>query len=142
MRRRCCASMPGGIRDVQHRVALRAALHALIDARQKAAAPQRLAAVGPLPRLDQHDEARQILVLAAQAVRQPRAHARPAELRRAGVEEELRRRVVELVGAHRLDDRDVVDDRRQVRQQVRYLTPRSGRASRTCAACRASSARP
>ena len=69
------------------------------------------------------DEAGQVLRLAAQAVGRPRAEARPAELLRAGVHEDLRRRVVERVGDHRLDDRDVVDDLGQVRQQLRQLGP-------------------
>ena len=42
----------------------------------------------------------------------------------AGVHEDLRRRVVELVGLHRADDRDVVGDRREVRQQLGDLGAR------------------
>ena len=58
---------PFRVRDIQHRIADRSQLDALILARQEAGAPQplgeRLAGAG-----HHHDERRQILVLAAQAV--------------------------------------------------------------------------
>ena len=71
----------GRIADVVHRVARRMERHALELARQKAAVP--------LPRRNrlrraragaarQHDEAGQVVALAAQAVVDPRAHAGPA----------------------------------------------------------------
>ena len=90
-----------GIGDVQNRLAFAAALHALIDRRQKAASPHALAAAGIGAAAEQHDEAGQVLVLGAQAVGDPRAHRRAAGPRRAGVQEQLGRRVVELVGVHR-----------------------------------------
>ena len=112
VRRRSARSMPFGIADVQDRVAHRPALHALVHAGQKAGAPEGLAAGRVRAAADQDDEAGQVLVLRAQAVGDPRAHRGPAVARRARVEEQLRRRMVELVGIHRLDDRDVVDRRR------------------------------
>ena len=60
-------------------------------------------------------------VSAPEPVEHPRAQARPARLREAGVEEDLRRRVVELVGLHRLDEADVVRRLRQVRQHLGEL---------------------
>ena len=96
-------------------------VHALIDGRQEAAAPIRVAAAGALRAGAEHDEARQVLRLAAQAVERPRAEARLAELLRAGAHQNLARGVVEGVGRHRLDDGDVVDDLGQVRQQLRKL---------------------
>ena len=113
-----------GVRDEQDRVALRAELDALVDRRQKSAAPARLAAVGRVLAREQHDEAGQVAALAAEPVGQPGAHARPAEHLAAGVHEDLPGRMVELRRVHRADDRDVVGDRRQVRQQLRELGAR------------------
>ena len=113
------------VRQVEHRVALRAQLDALVGAGQKAAAPQRLAAVGlPLAR-QQHDERRQILVGAAQAVRQPGAHAGPPGLRVAGAQEQLGRAVVDLRRGHGVQERHLVHHARQVRQQIRQPGARS-----------------
>ena len=69
----------------------------------------------------QHDEAGQVVRLAADAVGEPGAHAGPAEAAGAGVDEQLGRAVVEDVGRHALDDAHVVDDRGQVRQQLAEL---------------------
>ena len=77
-------SMPGGIVEIEHRIAAGAEPHALVAGRQEAAAPQpreeRLVGVERLRLREQHDERRQILVLAAEAVADPRAHARTARL--------------------------------------------------------------
>ena len=59
--------------------------------------------------------------LAAESVREPGPHARPAGHLAAGVHEDLAGRVVELRRVHRAHDGDVVGDRRQVRQQLRQL---------------------
>ena len=75
---------------------------------------------------DQHDERRQILVLAAQTVADPRAHARPAGLLAAGLDEGDGRIVIDGVGVDRLDDGDVVDDLGGVRQQ--FAEPGAGLA--------------
>ena len=61
----------------------------------------------------QHHEAGQVVALAAQAVQQPRTHARPAGDGRAGVHERVGRIVVDRLGHHRADDAQVVGDRRQ-----------------------------
>ena len=125
------ASTPARVREVEHRVAAGAELHALVDRGQEAAAPVRIAAAGPFLARAEDDEAGQVLRLAAQAIAGPGPDARPAEDRRAGAHHDLAGRMVEGVGDHRLDDRDVVDDRRQVRQAARTARRRTGRAWRT-----------
>ena len=82
------ASTPSGIAEVEHRVLAAAELHALVLRRQEAAAPEpRVQRLIDLAGRDQHDERRQVLVVAAEAVVNPRAHARPAGDLRAGLEE-------------------------------------------------------
>ena len=110
--------------EVEHRVAAGAELHALVDGRQEAAAPVRIAAAGPLLAGAEDDEAGQVLRLAAQAVADPGPDARPAEdcepvLIRIWPGAWLNASVI-----IDLDDRDVVDDRRQVRQQLGKLGAR------------------
>ena len=125
---------PLGIADVEDRVAHGPALHALIDAGQKAGAPEGLAAGRVGPAADQDDEAGQVLVLRAQAIGDPRAHRGPAVAGRAGVEEQLGRRMVELVGVHRLDDGDVVDDAAEVRPELADDRAALAAFLRTCTA--------
>ena len=67
---------------------------------------------------DQDDETRQVLILGAQSVGDPGAHRRATIARRARVEEQLGRRMIELVGVHRLDDGDLVDRAAQVGQEL------------------------
>ena len=105
---------------VQDRVALGPEHDPLIRARQEPVRPVgRAAADARAAR--HHDETRQVVGLASQAVRDPRAHARPTRQGGAGVEEDLRGGVVKLVGRDRPDDRDVVDHPRQVRDHARQL---------------------
>ncbi len=66
----------------------------------------------------QHHEARQIFVLAAQPVGDPRAHGRPRRRDVARVEQAARRRMRRVERIHRLDHADVVDGRRDIRQQA------------------------
>ena len=84
-------SMPGGFDRYSTGSPPRAELHALMLAGQEAAAPQpreqRLIVLLPRALRDHHDEGRQVLVLAAQAVAQPRAQAGPARLLRAGLDD-------------------------------------------------------
>ena len=108
-----------GIRQVQHRILAAAELHALVLGRQEAAAPE--AGVERLIDLagrDEHDERRQVLVVAAEPVVNPRAHARPAGDLRAGLEEGDRGVVVDRLGEHRADDAELVDDLGGVRQEI------------------------
>ena len=108
-----------GVAEVEHRILAGPELHALILRIQKAAAPQpRVERLVGLVRRDEHDERRQVVVHRAQAVRQPRAHRRPAGDLRAGLKERDRRVVVDRLGEHRLDEADVVDDLAMMRQQL------------------------
>ena len=111
----------GRIGDVEHRVALRAALHPLIDAREESRTEGARAAVGLDPRGDEDDEAGEIPVLAPQAVRHPAPQARPARPGGAGVEEELGGGVVELVGVHAPHEAQPVGDALEVRDGVGEL---------------------
>ena len=111
------------IRQVQHRVADRAKLDALIRRRQEAASPQpviqRLVVrVARAPR-DQHHERGQVLVLASQPVRDPRPDARPPGKLSPGLEERDRRVVVDRLGVHRADEAKLVGDLGRERQQLR-----------------------
>ena len=105
--------------EIQDRLALAAQRHALIGRRQKSARPIHRAAARTARAGLQHDEAGQILRFAADAVGHPRTHARPAELRRAGVHEQFRGRVIENIRRAGMNDRDVVHDARGVRKQFR-----------------------
>ena len=98
----------------QHGIALAAELDALIDGRQKATTPQAVAGARDGTG-DQHDKARQILILGSQPIVDPRSHGRPAEPPKASLKEELGWGVIEVLGMNRLDHADVVSDRRQVR---------------------------
>ncbi len=117
----------GRVRQIEHRVAIGAQLDSLVARRQKSGAP--VIVVEDLPArqlavLRGHDhERRQVLIHAAQAIAQPRAHARPARLLGAGEEERHRRGVVDRVGAHRANDADIVGDGARVRQKVAEPLP-------------------
>ena len=89
-----------GIADVMHGVALGLELDALEFARQKPLDHCR-AETGCAPGLAlrvEHDEAGQVVGLRAQAVEQPRTHARPALDDRAAVHERVGRIVIDLLG--------------------------------------------
>ena len=115
---------PRGRAQVQDRLAAGAKRHPLVGRGQETAPPVDRPAPRPARARLQDDEAGQVGRLAADAVGDPRAHARPAELHRAGVGEQLGRRMVEDVGRHRFDDRQVIDDLRPVRQERRDPRPR------------------
>ena len=76
-----------------------------------------------LPCEVEDDKARQVVRLRAQAVKQPRAHARPALDDGAGVHEGVGRVVVDLLGVHRADDAQVVGHAGDVREQVGNFLP-------------------
>ena len=93
---------------------------ALVDRRQERAVPQRR----PYRRRHvraEHDVARQVLVVGAETVGEPRADRRPAHLRVAGVHHQHRRLVVRNVGVHRTDEADVVRAFADVREQLADL---------------------
>lgn len=106
------------IGEIQNRFGPRPKGNSLVGRRQKTAGPKRRTAPRAAgPRLHHH-KPRQVLRLAADAIRHPRPHAgAPHELRRTGVDEELGRTVVEDAGLHALNEADVVGDRLQMRQE-------------------------
>ncbi len=81
-------------------------VRALEDAGQEAVAPE-LRADDREAGAHRH-EAGQVLVLGAQAVEQPRSHARPNRLHVAAGHHQQRRLMVGHVGVHRADDAQVV----------------------------------
>ena len=87
-----------GCGEIEDRVASVAKGNALIRTRQAAAAPEQRAAAWPPRAALQYHKAWQVGRLAAEAVGDPAAHARPAKLTGARVHEELGRGVVEEVG--------------------------------------------
>ena len=74
------------IGEEQHRIALAAEFHPLMDRRQKATPPQAVARAGHAAG-DQHHVAGQIPVRGSQPVTHPRADPRPAESLESGVKE-------------------------------------------------------
>ena len=80
--------------------AVRAALHSLINARQEPGTPKLLAAVWRIAARKQDDESRKVLIFGAKSVEYPRAERGMAEARITGLHQQLRRRMVELIGAH------------------------------------------
>src|SRR5947207_6320752 len=97
--------------QIQDRLAVRAALHALVNAGKKAGSPELLAAVGCVATRDEHDEAGQILILGTKSIDNPRAKRRITEARIAGLNQQLRGGMVELIGSHRLDETKIVNMR-------------------------------
>ena len=91
---------------------LRVDVRALIDAGQEAGLPV-LRFLNRVAAGAHGDEAGQILVLGAQAVGEPRAHAGADQPGVAAVHQQQRRLVVRHVGVHRADDADVVDATRR-----------------------------
>ena len=93
---------------------------ALVHRRQEGAVPQRRAHrrrhVGT-----EHHEARQVLVVGAEAVGEPRAERWAADLGVAGVHHQHRRLVVRDVGVHGADEADVVGAAADVRKQLAHL---------------------
>src|SRR3954447_73501 len=87
----------GRVRKKQYWLSAAAELDALIDGGQKSAAPIAVAAAGTFFAAGKNDEGRQVLGLAAEAIRDPGSHARAAEQLVAGVHQDLARRVVEGV---------------------------------------------
>ena len=94
---------------------------ALIDRRQETRAPARRAALRRPLGLRHHDVGRQILALAAQSVRDPRAHARIAHQDAPGIDLVHRRRVHSAVRIEAPHEAEIVHALRDVRKQRRYL---------------------
>ena len=77
-----------------------------------------LPGAGKFAAREQHHEARQILILAAQAVSRPTADRGVAEVLIARVEQQFGRRVIELIGVHRAEEAHLVGHLLEVRQAV------------------------
>ena len=121
-------SRRGGL-QIEDRVRAGAENRALIDRRQEARAPARRAAFGSAFRLRHHDIRRQVLALAAEPVRDPRAHARIAHQDAAGVDLVHRGRVHGAVGVEAADEAHVVHALRDVRETASKRRARTGRTS-------------
>ena len=120
---RCVRRRPADCRGSAPRSPCEWNCDALEPAGQEAAVPlprgDRLRIAAALAMLVSTTKPGRFVGFAAQAVRDPRAHARPAGDRRAGVHHRVGRIVIDLVGVHRADDADVVGDAADVRQAVR-----------------------
>jgi len=64
----------------------------------------------------ENDKCGQVFRFGAKTVGNPRAHAGPSKLVRSGVHQELAGRLIERISDHGLNDGDVIDYLRQVRQ--------------------------
>ena len=113
-----------GVAQIKHGFSSTAELDALVSAGQEAAAPEaRKQALTRafLIRRDEHDERREVIVHAAEAVVGPSAHARTARQLAAGLEERNRGVVVDGVRVHRPDHADVIGDSTDVREEFANL---------------------
>src|SRR5207247_9105511 len=100
----------GRVGKIKDRLAAATKRDALINCGQEAAAEIGVAAARTFLAGVEDNKTRQVARLATQSISNPGAEAGPAKLLRAGVHENLPRRVIERVRDHRLDNGDVVDD--------------------------------
>ena len=108
-----------GRRDVCDGVRARLEDRSLVARRQEAA----VEIVQPARRDEpavQHDEARQLGILAAETVACPRAHARPPLQPAARVQEIIRVRVLGKFTRHRTHNREVIHARRDMREEFTH----------------------
>ena len=97
--------------------------------RHVAAGPVLRPADRPAGLVEHDDEAGQVLVLAAEAVRHPRPQRRVPGQQPAGVHHEQGRAVDGRLGVHAVHERDVVDALADVREQVADRACRTGRTA-------------
>ena len=106
--------------EIQNRILARAEQHALVFGRQETIAPklgvQRLVAL--LTARKQHHKRRQVLVVAAQPVADPRTETGPARLLRTRLHKRHRRIVVDGFGVHGFHKTQIIGDFGVVRHQV------------------------
>jgi hypothetical protein len=96
-----------------------AELHALVDAGEKAVAPEaRVERLVDALLADEHDEPGQVLIDAPEPVTEPRPHARPPGELVAGLEKRDRRVVVDRLGVERFDEAQLVHHLRGPRHQL------------------------
>ncbi len=114
-------SHSGGTFEIVNRRSLRVEVRPLVRAWQKSGAPVRRMPLGQSPALGiaHHHEPRQVVGLAAQSVRDPRAKAREAHARHPRVDHEQGRRMVVRFGENRMQERHLVDVPAQVREDLR-----------------------
>ncbi len=97
----------------------------MVDARQEGGAPVRRMALGQSPalRIAHHHESRQVVGLAPQAIRHPRADAGEPHARQPRIDHEKRRGMVVRLGEDRMEERHLVHVQSQVRKDLRYQFP-------------------
>ena len=104
--------------DKQDRIAGRPALYALIHARQVCVSPHAFPAVRRVAARDKDHKGGQVLIDRPQSVSCPRAERSTAARKLAArVHQKLGRRMIELFGRHRPDDRQVVRNSCQMRHK-------------------------
>jgi hypothetical protein len=69
------------------------------------------------------DVTRQILILAAQAVRDPRSHRRPVQAALAAVHQAQRRLMIRHVGVHRADHAEIVGESADFFEHLAHFKP-------------------
>ena len=114
-----CPAYTVRIVEIEHRLAVGAALHSLVHAGKEARTPQLLSAIGRLATGKQHDKAWQVLILSAQTIHHPRSERCVSEPRIPCLHQQLCWSMIELVRAHGLDETDIVKLFLDVRQTVR-----------------------
>lgn len=96
--------------DEEDGIAFGAALHALKNGGDEAAAPAALAAAGLGAGGDEGDETWEVLIVGAETVSGPSSHGWAALADVTGVEQQLSGRVIELIGLHRVDEAHLIGD--------------------------------
>jgi hypothetical protein len=112
------AADAGGIGNEKDRITCVAKLHTAILRRQKATSPVSRLERLPATAARQHDEGRQITIVTAEPIGEPRAHGRTSRLLVPRGEKGDRGIVIDRIGVHRAHEGAVIDDLRQVRQQL------------------------
>ena len=95
-----------------------AALDALVNGRQVTGAPDGFTRIRIFAAGGENDEAGEILVFRAEAIGSPGTDGRGTGERGAGVDEELSRTVVKLVGVHGFDETNLIGDTGEMGQAV------------------------
>src|SRR5262249_14488175 len=104
------------IRKIKNRVAGGAERRAAINRRHECAAPMAGASAGAVCRT-QYNVTGQVLGFASKTVERPRSKARAAKQLRAGVHQDLRRRMIYRVSLHRSDEAKIVRNFASARKQ-------------------------
>ncbi len=110
------------IREIRNQIARIAKPDSLETARQKAASPvvveEQLPAGFPLVARRHHDERRQVVGLASQAVAEPGPHTGPPGNLRPGHEERDAGSVIDRLGVQAADDADIVGQRPDIGEHL------------------------